>query len=124
MPEGSFRIQTVCIDCADAHAMAEFYGSLLGWTVTLSEPEWVLMEDPAGGTGLSFQAASRYREPTWPEEQRGQDKMLHLDIRVNDLDAAVKHAIASGARLAEFQPQDRVRVMLDPAGHPFCLFLD
>jgi catechol 2,3-dioxygenase-like lactoylglutathione lyase family enzyme len=120
----SFRLATVCIDCADAHAMAEFYGRLLGWEVTASESEWVLMRDPDGGTGLSFQAESAYREPTWPEQRAGQDKMLHLDIQVDDLDAAVESALASGARLADRQPQDRVRVMLDPAGHPFCLFLD
>lgn len=120
----SFRLQTVCIDCADAHVLADFYGRLLGWDVTIREPNWALMRSPAGGTGLSFQAESAYRAPTWPEEPNGQDKMLHLDIKVDDLDAAVAHAIASGARLAEHQPRERVRVMLDPAGHPFCLFLD
>jgi catechol 2,3-dioxygenase-like lactoylglutathione lyase family enzyme len=104
--------------------MADFYGRLLGWEVTFSQPGWVLMRDPAGGTGLSFQAAPGYREPTWPERERGQDKMLHLDIKVDDLDAAVDHAVAAGARPAEYQPRERVRVMLDPAGHPFCLFLD
>jgi catechol 2,3-dioxygenase-like lactoylglutathione lyase family enzyme len=120
----SFRLQTVCIDCADAHVMAAFYRQLFGWEVSISEPHWVLMRDPSGGTGLSFQAESGYRDPTWPEQANGQDKMLHLDIKVDDLDAAVEHALASGARLAEYQPQERVRVMLDPAGHPFCLFLD
>ena len=124
MAASTFRLATVCIDCDDAHAMAEFYGRLLGWEVTLSEPNWVLMRDPAGGTGLSFQAESGYRAPTWPEDAAGQDKMLHLDIKVDDLDAAVEHALACGAHLAEHQPQQRVRVMLDPAGHPFCLFLD
>jgi hypothetical protein len=104
--------------------MADFYGGLLGWPATISEPNWVLMQDPAGGAGLSFQADPNYREPTWPETPSGQDKMLHLDIKVDDLDAAVEHAIASGARLADHQPQARVRVLLDPAGHPFCLFLD
>jgi catechol 2,3-dioxygenase-like lactoylglutathione lyase family enzyme len=120
----SLRLETVCIDCADAGAMAAFYGRLLGWEITIGEPGWVLMRDPTGGTGLSFQAEANYRPPTWPEEPAGQDKMLHLDIRVDDLDAAVEHAIAAGARLADHQPRDRVRVMLDPAGHPFCLFLD
>jgi catechol 2,3-dioxygenase-like lactoylglutathione lyase family enzyme len=125
MPERpSFRLATVCIDCADVDAMADFYGRLLGWEVTLREPDWVLMRDPKGGTGLSFQAESAYRPPVWPEQSTSQDKMLHLDIHVDDLDAAVEHAIASGARLADYQPQERVRVMLDPAGHPFCLFLD
>jgi catechol 2,3-dioxygenase-like lactoylglutathione lyase family enzyme len=118
------RLATVCIDCADAGAMADFYGRLLGWEVTLREPNWVLMRDPNGGTGLSFQAEADYRAPTWPERPDGQGKMLHLDIKVEDLDAAVAHALASGARLAEYQPQARVRVLLDPADHPFCLFLD
>jgi catechol 2,3-dioxygenase-like lactoylglutathione lyase family enzyme len=126
-PKGSrpsLQLATICIDCADADAMAEFYGRLLGWEVTYREPDFVLMRDPVGGTGLSFQAEAWYRPPTWPEQPHGQDKMLHLDIWVDDLDAAVAHALASGARLAEHQPQPDVRVMLDPAGHPFCLFLD
>jgi catechol 2,3-dioxygenase-like lactoylglutathione lyase family enzyme len=123
-PRPSLHLQTVCIDCADADAMADFYGRLLGWDVTSREPGWVLMRDPAGGTGLSFQAEKGYRAPVWPEDSEAQAKMLHLDIKVDDLDAAVAHAIASGARLAAYQPQSRVRVMLDPADHPFCLFLD
>jgi catechol 2,3-dioxygenase-like lactoylglutathione lyase family enzyme len=120
----SLRLETVCIDCADARVMAKFYGELLGWDVTLSEPDWVLLRDPAGGAGLSFQAERGNRRPTWPEESDGQDKMIHLDFRVDDLDAAVEHAVASGARVADCQPQERVRVMFDPAGHPFCLFVD
>jgi catechol 2,3-dioxygenase-like lactoylglutathione lyase family enzyme len=115
----------VCIDCADAEELAGFYGRLLGWEETLRDgPEWIAMRDPAGGRGLLFQAEKSYRAPTWPEQPRGQDKMLHFEIKVDELDAAVAHAVASGARLAEYQPQDRVRVMLDPAGHPFCLYLD
>jgi hypothetical protein len=46
----------------------------------------------------------------------------HLDILVSDLDAAVDHAISVGASMALIQPQQRVRVLFDPAGHPFCLF--
>ena len=48
--------------------------------------------------------------------------MMHLDIWVDDLDTAGARAESLGAVLAEFQPQDEVRVYLDPAGHPFCLF--
>lgn len=50
--------------------------------------------------------------------------MMHLDIGVADLDAGVSWAAAQGASLAEHQPQRDVRVMLDPEGHPFCLFPD
>jgi hypothetical protein len=48
--------------------------------------------------------------------------MMHLEIQVDDLAAGAAHAVAAGATLAEYQPQDDVRVRLDPAGHPFCLF--
>jgi catechol 2,3-dioxygenase-like lactoylglutathione lyase family enzyme len=118
------RLATICIDCADAQEMAAFYSRLFGWEPTFSEPNWVLMRDPNGGTGLSFQAEPNYQPPVWPEGDGTPNKMLHLDIKVDDLEAATAHAIASGARLADFQPQDRVRVFFDPAGHPFCLFLD
>lgn len=49
--------------------------------------------------------------------------MEHLDIAVSDLDGAVAWAVEAGAVLAEYQPQEDVRVLFDPAGHPFCLFL-
>jgi catechol 2,3-dioxygenase-like lactoylglutathione lyase family enzyme len=119
-----FSLATVVLDCPDAHELADFYSRLLGWEVTLSEPGWVLLRDPTGGTGLSFQSEAWYRPPVWPEEPGGQQKMLHLDIKVDDLEAAGAHALAAGAVLAGYQPQERVRVYLDPAGHPFCLFLD
>jgi len=118
-----FSLATVVLDCPDAHELADFYGKLLGWPVTLSEPDWVLMRDPNGGTGLSFQSEADYRPPVWPEQPGEQQKMLHLDIRVDNLDEAGAHALSAGARLADFQPQDDVRVYFDPAGHPFCLFL-
>ena len=125
MQDGSrpkLRLQTVNIDCNDAAAMADFYGQLLGWEVTFNDGDFILMRDPAGGTGLSFQELPGYRPPTWPEQPEGQDKMLHLEIKVDDLDAAVAHALACGGRLAEFQGREDLRVILDPAGHPFCLF--
>jgi predicted enzyme related to lactoylglutathione lyase len=49
--------------------------------------------------------------------------MAHLEIAVDDLDAAVAHAVAAGASVAAFQPQNDVRVCLDPDGHPFCLYI-
>jgi catechol 2,3-dioxygenase-like lactoylglutathione lyase family enzyme len=124
VPSPEFALETVCIDCVDAPALAAFYGSLLGWEPALTGPNWVLLRNPSGGTGLSFQGEPAYRPPSWPEQPTGQDKMIHLDLRVDDLDRAVDRACSLGARLADHQPQERVRVLLDPAGHPFCLFLD
>ncbi|MDP9237797.1 MAG: VOC family protein [Chloroflexota bacterium] len=120
-PHPSFHLATVNMDCADAEAMADFYGRLLGWEVTYRDDDFILMQDPAGGTGLSFQEEAWYQAPVWPERPGELTKMIHLDIKVNDLDAAVAHALAAGARLAEHQPRPDLRIVLDPAGHPFCL---
>ncbi len=59
----------------------------------------------------------------WPSRPGEQQLQTHLDIAVADVEEAVTWAEGAGARRAEYQPQDHVRVMLDPAGHPFCLFL-
>ncbi|MFI0155732.1 VOC family protein [Streptomyces lydicus] len=118
-----FSLATVVLDCPDAHALADFYRALLGWEVKIGEADWVLLRNPEGGTGLSFQSEPGYRPPVWPELPEEQQKMLHLDIRVDDLDEAEAYAVALGAVRAAWQPQDDVRVLLDPAGHPFCLFL-
>lgn len=118
------RLCTVVVDCADAPALAGFYSRLLGWPVTAAEPDWVLLRDPAGGTGLSFQAEEDYVPPVWPEQKDQPSKMLHLDFLVEDLDAAIQHAQRCGARLAAEQFFPNVCVLLDPAGHPFCLFTD
>jgi predicted enzyme related to lactoylglutathione lyase len=114
----------IVLDSPDAQALAAFYRQLLGWTVTQDEPDWVKLASPDGGPGLSFQTESAYTPPTWPASPGDQQMMVHLDIAVDDLDDAGAHAVAAGATLAGYQPQDDVRVYLDPAGHPFCLFLD
>ena len=116
-------LSTVVLETTDARALADFYMRLLGWVVERAEPDWVLLKAPGGGTGLSFQSDPAYARPTWPARPGDQQMMMHLDIKVDDLEAAAAHAIASGAVLAEYQPQEKVRVFLDPAGHPFCLWV-
>jgi catechol 2,3-dioxygenase-like lactoylglutathione lyase family enzyme len=117
------RLSTVVLDAPDAPALADFYRRLLGWSIKAEEPYWVLLAAPDGGTGLSVQFEPEYVRPTWPGRQDAQLMMLHLDIEVDDLAAAGAHAESVGAVLADFQPQDDVRVYLDPAGHPFCLWV-
>jgi catechol 2,3-dioxygenase-like lactoylglutathione lyase family enzyme len=110
------------LDAADPRALAEFYRQLLGWPIGTEEPEWVTLRPTDGGAGLSFQTEPIHARPTWPAKPGEQQMQLHLDIEVDDLEAAGAHAVAAGAVLAEFQPQEDVRVYLDPAGHPFCLW--
>jgi len=111
------------IDAPDANALADFYRRLLGWETRVEEPGWVILRPPEGGQTLNFQTEERYVRPAWPAGPGDQQMMMHLEIKVDDLEASDAHAGAQGATLASFQPQDDVRVCLDPAGHPFCLFL-
>ncbi|MEH0111268.1 VOC family protein [Tersicoccus sp. MR15.9] len=113
----------VVLDSDDPPALADFYHRLLGFPYGTREPEWVTLRAPSGA-GLSFQYEARWVPPVWPAGEGDPAMMIHLDVAVHDLEAAVAFAERTGARLAEFQPRDDVRVMLDPAGHPFCLFLD
>jgi catechol 2,3-dioxygenase-like lactoylglutathione lyase family enzyme len=117
------RLTATVLDSPDARALADFYQRLLGWTVEQDKPDWVTLRAPDGGSGLSFQTEAAYVRPTWPAGPDDQQMMMHLDIEVDDLDAAGAHALTAGATLAEYQPQDDVRVYLDPAGHPFCLWI-
>ncbi|GAA4610668.1 VOC family protein [Actinoallomurus liliacearum] len=117
------RLTGVVLDSPDARKLADFYRRLLGWEAVEDEPEWVVLAAPGGGAGLSFQTEPDYQRPSWPADPGRQQMMAHLDIEVDDLDAAVAHALAEGAVLAEHQPQQHVRVCLDPAAHPFCLYV-
>ncbi|SNX62190.1 catechol 2,3-dioxygenase-like lactoylglutathione lyase family enzyme [Streptomyces sp. TLI_55] len=118
------RLSTVVLDAPDARQLADFYQRLLGFVVREEEPDWVLIGPPGGGVGLAFQTEPAYVPPLWPDRVPGeQQMMLHLDIEVDDLGAETARAVAEGATLAEYQPQDDVRVLFDPAGHPFCLWM-
>ena len=123
MTRPRMTVTATVLDAPDAGELAGFYRRLLGWAVRTDEPGWVTLAAPGGGAGLSFQTETAYVRPTWPAGPGDQQMMTHLDIEVDDLDAARAHAVAAGATLAEYQPQDNVRVHLDPAGHPFCLWV-
>ena len=63
------KLRTIVVDCADAQRASDFYAKLLGWEKTVVEPDWVLMRDPAGGTGLSFQAEEDYVPRSGPRSR-------------------------------------------------------
>ena len=117
------KVAAVNTSCSDPAALARFYAALLTMEVTTEEPGWVVISAP-DAVPLSFELDEHFQPPVWPSEPGRPPAQLHLDVQVDDLEGAVSHALACGARLADFQPQDDVRVCLDPEGHPFCLFLD
>ncbi|WP_020657933.1 VOC family protein [Amycolatopsis benzoatilytica] len=117
------KLTSVVLDAPDPRMLAEFYRGLLGWPVAADEPDWVTLRPAGGGPGLSFQLEPRHVRPGWPAGPGDQQMQLHLDFEVEGqaaLETAVANAVAAGATMAQVQPQPDVRVLIDPAGHPFC----
>jgi uncharacterized glyoxalase superfamily protein PhnB len=115
----------VTLDSGNAEEHAEFYQKLLGWTIrftnTVNDMKFIVIMNETKDMALCFQEDDDYKKPVWPTEQGQQQQMAHLDFFTDDLEKDVNHAIACGAKLAETQYSDKWRVMIDPAGHPFCI---
>ena len=113
------------IDVPDVEAGVDFYTAafglkvgrrfgtgfveLLGWPATV-----YLLAKPAGtvGAGGDLRRYDRHWTP------------VHVDIVVEDVDAAVDRAVRAGAKLetpARDTPYGRIAMLADPFGHGFCL---
>jgi hypothetical protein len=111
------RFPSIVIDCPDPASLARFYGEMLDWKVEISE-DWAHVRAEYGQC-ISFQPVQDYTPPAWPSQDIPQQ--MHLDVIVDDLDAAEAAVLELGATKHEHQPGTSFRVFLDPAGHPFCL---
>ena len=108
----------VSIDCSEAGPLAQFWAAMLGGEIVFTSSstadvrsEWVW---------ISAMEVADYQPPTWPGGEV--PKQIHLDLAVDDLETSTQAALALGATLCAVQPHpDCWRVLLDPAGHPFCL---
>ncbi|MFE9660243.1 VOC family protein [Streptomyces sp. NPDC005955] len=118
-PPPAIRFSVVTFDCPDPAELARFYGDALDLPVAYSTDDFVLLARE-GSVGLGLNRLVDYRRPTWPDPS--QEKQAHLELGVDDLDAAQARLLALGAVEPAVQPEpDRWRVLLDPAGHPFCI---
>ncbi|WP_127504094.1 VOC family protein [Actinoplanes solisilvae] len=116
----------VTLDAPDGPELGRFYARLLDWQFFPADNGLGGAVAPSedAGYNLGFQTEPQYVRPVWPAEPGQPQMSMHLEIEVDDLDEAVAHAVGVGATIADFQPQPTVRVLLDPAGHPFCLYVD
>ncbi len=113
-------LKMTTLDCADPRAEAAFWSALMGWDVAHVQDEYAMLAAPGGGQpALGFGQVTGYQPPTWPDE--GGRKQFHLDLACADIAATEARALELGATLADPQPGETWRVLLDPAGHPFCL---
>lgn len=112
------RSGVISLDCADAKPLAEFWAAMLGGEIVYTSAAAMVVR--TDWVALSAIEVPAYQPPTWP--QPDVPKQIHLDLAVTDLETAVVESERLGARLAAEQPApERRRVLLDPAGHPFCL---
>ncbi|MBR0849849.1 VOC family protein [Bradyrhizobium diazoefficiens] len=113
------------IDVPDVAAATRFYTAAFGLTVgrrfgsafveLLGWPAPVYLLTKEAGTVGAGEDRRRYSRHWTP---------LHVDVVVDDVDAAVARALAAGAILeapARDAPYGRIAMLADPFGHGFCL---
>lgn len=123
--ELKIKMYAFTVDCTEPYELAKFYAALLKWEIPFHNEDYACVGAPGAEQGaypgITFQRNPQYKPPVWPEKTSAQQQMAHLDFAVNNLDEAIQYAVHCGATIAENQFSDDWRVMLDPAGHPFCL---
>ena len=107
------RVAALSLDCSDPQQLADFYVALLGGRMLWAKQSSAGVD--VAGLVLVMQRMHPYEPPVWPGRA-----VVHLDLTAQDIDAATERAVALGATRPD-QPDPRWRVLLDPAGHPFCL---
>jgi catechol 2,3-dioxygenase-like lactoylglutathione lyase family enzyme len=112
------RLGAIALDAPDPARLARFYVDALDLEVIFQNESFVALK--GAGVLLTVQQVADLPPVTWPEGEV--PKQMHLDLAVEDLDSSEKALLAVGATKAATQPApDRWRVLIDPAGHPFCI---
>jgi hypothetical protein len=107
------------VDCADHTALANFYRQAIGAEVTRTTEDSSWLQGPRRLT--IFRTVPDFVPPTWPAPDR--PIQAHADYWVDDLETAHRELEKLGATTPDYQPErpNGLIVMLDPAGHPFCI---
>jgi catechol 2,3-dioxygenase-like lactoylglutathione lyase family enzyme len=112
------RVGMITIDAPDASVLARFYADLLDLEV-MHDGDGYAMIGREGTTPIGFGTDPDLTPPSWPDHGR---KQFHLDVAATDPSATVARALELGASRPDDQPGgDRWTVLIDPAGHPFCV---
>ncbi len=113
---GTVEWIALTLECRDAKALAEFSAETLSGRL---KRDGTQLE--AAGLSFVFHEDSAYVPPTWPSPDV--PLQAHLEVVVTDLEAEVERTSGLGATRHSHQDPDDPDyvVMLDPAGHPFCL---
>ncbi len=113
--------QVVVFDAADLAAESAFWAALLGGTVDAEDDWHMVFVD--GRPRVGVQLSPDHVAPDWPH---GTPQQIHLDLWVENFEAAHDEVMSLGATVlkeakADGGSPDDYQVYADPAGHPFCL---
>ncbi|WP_457032569.1 VOC family protein [Kitasatospora sp. P5_F3] len=106
-------LRQIVLDCREPRVLVRFWAGLLGGEPVDRERGWSHVESPGFGR-LAFQPV--------PEDKAGKNR-LHLDLAVDDVEAAALTAVTLGAtRAGELVRDDQgaFQTMRDPEGNEFC----
>ncbi len=115
------RYQVIAFDAADVESESAFWAGVLGGEIDRDDGWHMVIVN--GEPRIGVQHAPNHIPPDWPNGTPQQQ--VHLDLWVEDFDAAHERVTQLGARV--LQPargateEDDFQVYADPAGHPFCL---
>jgi predicted enzyme related to lactoylglutathione lyase len=130
------RIANVTFACADPAGLAEFWAAVLDYEVQVL-PEEILQQLRDAGVDMNSRAACI--DPTGggprlffikKEKTQTTSIPIHLDVAVEDVEAAVERFEALGARVKERKTEtlgpftSYAVVMADPEGNGFCVQAD
>lgn len=116
MGAGSANLAMIGIGCAEPKALADFYHQILGWQIMDADDDHATIK--GDGVPILFWRVEG-EPPRWPDPDS--PKQFHLNLTADDLDEAEARCVKLGATKPDFQPGDAWRVLIDPAGHPFCI---
>jgi catechol 2,3-dioxygenase-like lactoylglutathione lyase family enzyme len=117
--------QITVFDAADLDAESAFWAGVLGGRVVADE-DWHSVVDAEGEWRTGVQLAPNHVAPDCPDGTP--EQQMHVDIHVDDIQAAHDEVMSLGARLLreadDLDAEEGFQVYADPAGHPFCLCWD
>ena len=112
---------SIMVDCQKFAGIRDFYAKLTGWDQDF-HPSVVLSDTRMIICFMESEGDFDYIPPVWPEKCGKQQKQMHFNFQVDDLQLSVDEAIRIGAtKTAEQYGGEHFVTMLDPEGHPFCL---
>jgi hypothetical protein len=115
------RIATLAIDANDPRPVADFWCSVLGWTVLDEDPTAVSIGPPGVTPGAGGPTIDVVRVP----ESKTVKNRLHLDLRADGStrDDELDRLLSLGARRVDVGQGPDVSwvVLADPEGNEFCL---